>query len=80
MALPVGFIEIRTIRNSAGTRALIILRRPDGFFGYIGERLMTEDNETFWEPADFSSIYQSVEDAERSALGEIDWLSGENSN
>ncbi len=77
MTLAAGFTEIKTIRNSAGTRFLVIFKRPDGLFGYIGQRLTTEDNETFWEPADQSGIYQSAEDAERGALAEIDWLSGQ---
>jgi hypothetical protein len=76
MALAAGYTEIKTIRNSAGTRALVIFKRPDGLFGYIGERLTMDEGDTFWDPVDISGIYESAEDAEREALAEIDWLRG----
>jgi hypothetical protein len=44
---------------------LIIFRRPDGLYGYAGERLTQEEGDTFWEPAEASGIYESVEAAER---------------
>ena len=73
-------VPVRSFRSPDGLHELIIFRRPDGLYGYAGERLTQEDGDTFWEPAEASGIYESVEEAERSALAEVTWFSGKISN
>jgi hypothetical protein len=76
----VHLIPVKTIRSADGLRELIIFRRPDGLFGFKGERFTEEDGHQFWEPAEASGIYESAEAAERGALAEITWLSGKAPN
>ena len=75
-----GRIAVRTIRSTDGIRELVIFRRPDGFFGFAGERFTEEDGDAFWEPAEVSGIYESAESAESAAMAEITWLAGRVSN
>lgn len=76
MRLIEGRTPVRNFRSADGLHELVIFQRPDGCFGYVGERLTTEDGYTFWEPAEVSGIYETALAAEQAALAEITWLSG----
>ncbi len=76
MKLREDLIAVRTVRSADGLRELVIFRRPDCLFGFAGERFTEEDDDSFWEPAEQSGIYETAEAAERAAVAEIDWLSG----
>jgi hypothetical protein len=80
LKLQEGFIPVRTIRSADGLRKLVVFRRPDGLFGFAGERFTEEDGYAFWEPAEASGIYESAEAAERAAIAEITWLAGKATN
>jgi hypothetical protein len=80
MWLAPGLIPVREFVSADGSRRLAIFRRPDGLFGFAGERLTTENGDTFWEPCDGSGIYQTFDAAERAAVAEITWFGNENSN
>ena len=80
MKLREGLIPVKSIRSPDGLRELVIFRRPDGLFGFAGERFTEEDGDAFWEPAEISGIYDSAEAAESGALAEITWLAGKASN
>jgi hypothetical protein len=53
---------------------MVIFRRPDGLFGFAGERFTEEDGDEFWEPAEASGIYESADEAERAGLADLTWL------
>jgi hypothetical protein len=74
LRLPDGFVSVRVIRSADGLRELVIFRRPDGLFGFAGERFTEEDGDEFWDAAEYSGIYESADEAERAALSELTWL------
>ncbi len=80
MWLAPGLVSVREFVSTDGLQRLAIVKRSDGLFGYAGERLTTEDGDTFWEPAEGSGIYETEQEAERAALVEIAWFREENSN
>jgi hypothetical protein len=65
---------IKTIEKRDGSAKLFIMKRDDGLYRFVGERLAEEFGETYWEPCDFSGVYQSADDAERAAEKEVLWL------
>jgi len=80
MALRDGYIPVRQFSSADGLHRLVIFQRPDGFFGYAGDKLTTEDGDTFWEPAEMSGIYETANAAEYAALADVAWLHNNISN
>jgi hypothetical protein len=78
MKLRDGLVPVRTFRSIDGLREMVVFRRPDGFFGFAGERFTEEDGDEFWEPIEASGIYETANDAERAALAEITWTRNSN--
>ena len=77
MWLAPGLVSVQEFVSKDGLSRLAIYKRPDGLFGYAGERLTTEDGETFWEPCDLSGVHETAEAAERNARAEIPWFRSE---
>jgi|EndMetStandDraft_8_1072994.scaffolds.fasta_scaffold563545_2 hypothetical protein len=66
---------IKTIEKRDGSAKLFIMERDDGLYRFVGEKLLAEKlGETYWEPCDFSGLYQSADAAERAAEKEVLWL------
>ena len=80
MKLREDLVAVSSFRSSDGLHELVIFRRPDGFFGYAGERYTEEDGDQFWEPAETSGIYETAAHAERAAVAEVTWFGGKHSN
>ena len=66
--------RIKTIERENGAARLFIIERDDGCFRFEGEAKVEEDGELYWAPCDISGIYESAEEAERSARKEVLWL------
>jgi hypothetical protein len=65
--------EIQRILNSDETQLVGIMKRDDGFYQYIEERIFSEEGHTYWCPVYWSGIYDELERTEQEArqrLGE----------
>jgi hypothetical protein len=71
---------IKCIKSADGKRCIDIVARRDGRFQFHENAEITEDGMTFWTPAGESGMYESAEQAERSARAEIPWLRAQISN
>jgi hypothetical protein len=70
MWLAPGLVAVQEFLSEDGSYRFAIYRRPDGFFGYAREQLITEDGHTYWEPRGESGIHPTAEAAERDARAE----------
>ena len=71
MRLADGLVPVSSFRSADGLREFVVFRRPDGFFGYEGARLIADAGYTYWEPAETSGIYETAMEAEHAARAEI---------
>lgn len=65
---------IKTIERTDGKSRLFIFKRDDGLYRYEGEAEQEEDGEVFVAPCDFSGLYETADEAERTASVEVLWL------
>lgn len=77
MWLAPGLAAVREFVSADGSQRLAIVKRPDGLFCYVGQRLTTDDGDTYWEPNVESGIYESAEAAERAVIAELTWFRNE---
>lgn len=78
MWLAPGLTLLHQSVSNDGLHRLAIFERSDGRFGYAGEKLTTEDGQTFWRPCDLSGIHETAEAAEQNARLEVPWFRHEN--
>lgn len=80
MKPPEGCIVLKQFNSADGLHMLVIFQRPDGYFGFAGEKFTEKDGYTFWKPSEISGIYETALAAERAALADVAWLHNDVSN
>ena len=78
--LPQEMTAVREFQSEDGLSRGVVFRRPDGLFGFCGERYVEVDGMTVWHSWGEGGIYETAESAEMAAIAEMPWMFGKNSN
>ena len=65
---------VKTLTRDDGQRRVLVMHRADGLFRFVEEKRSSGRGETFWEPCQWSGLFNTLELAEDEAQSTILWL------
>jgi hypothetical protein len=65
---------VRNLIREDGRSRVLVMHRADGLFQFVEEKCSAERGEVFWEPCQWSGLFNTLELAEVEAQSAIPWL------